>query len=193
PYIQYTLCQKVGQDSQESETFWGKVGNILFSQNSSLSVLIENFLNVTHKITAINLTLTGDPSGTPEANTLYAKSLPKAWVNFDGTSCSGTGGSCGTAICPIRDSFNVECVNRVGLGDYVVYWDRDFVDASYSTFISSTQGAGAGINMGSRGFHPTASNYVAGSIRLVTEWADNVANAVRVDEDIISVIAFGEQ
>lgn len=164
-------CQKVGQDSQESETFWGKVGNILFSQNSSLSVLIENFLNVTHKIIAVNLTITGNPSGTPEADTLYAKSLPKGWVNFDGATCSGT--------CTIRDSFNVANVTRVGVGNYQIFWDRDFAAVNYAI----TGGAGG----------DTFASFQENLVGSVRETLFDVGTHGLVDRDQVYAVVFGEQ
>ena len=133
-----TYCTKTGEDTSPSNSFWGNTNNKLFVQNTSWLVGIGT-INPSEKLEVIgnvkidgNLTITGNSTGsTPSKNTLYAEALPKAWVNFDGAVCSGTSGSCGTATCTIRSSFNVECVDRLYTGGYIVYWDRDFANADY--------------------------------------------------------------
>jgi hypothetical protein len=136
------------------------------------------------KVTASNITLTGTASGTPEANTTYAESLPKAWVNWDGTavSCSGSSGSCTVASCPIRSSFNVECVDRVAPGQFRVYWDRDFADTNYA--VSYTTNIVTTVS----NFARWVSDQQVGNID-VNSWE----SASRVDLSINHVTAFGRQ
>ncbi len=201
-------CEKVGQDSQESNSFWGNTGTDLFVNNITWNVgigltsptkvldvlgdiLFTGFLNVVGKIQAVNLTLTGDPSGTPDANTLYAKSLPKSWVNFDGVTCSGTGGSCGTATCTIRDSFNVECVDRLATGQFKIYWDRDFANINYVVTATTSTNTG---RSGTREINIDENNPpVVGSARLLTSFVTSSVDRTSVDDPYNMVIAFGEQ
>ncbi len=141
---------------------------------------ISGNLNVTG-----NVTISGNisQSETPEANTLYAKALPKAWVNFDGTSCSSSnGGSCVAGSCTMRGSFNVECVNRTTTGQYIVYWDRDFANANYAL----SYGQRSGVILA---HSADAGEYLVGSVSIHNR--DDAA-AFR-DDDRLSVIAFGEQ
>ncbi|KKL20002.1 hypothetical protein LCGC14_2459840, partial [marine sediment metagenome] len=119
---------------------------------------------------------------TPAANTLYPDNICKGWINFDGQN-----------TIAIRDSFNVSGITDRGTGYYQITWNTDFADVNYAVSISATQGTGAGVNMASCGIHPTSSLYLVGSMRIVTEWANNVGNAVRFDRDIICVTAFGNQ
>jgi len=132
-----------------------------------------------------NVRISGNISGTPNANTLYAKSLPKAWVSFDGTSCVGGGpsGSCSAESCTIKDSFNVDCVNRTSNGNYTLYWDRDFANANYI----ATGNPGKDVSVA--GSTINLQQAATGSIKL------RIRNGAGADEDHnqISIIAFGEQ
>jgi hypothetical protein len=129
------------------------------------------------KVTASNITLTGTASGTPEANTTYSESLPKAWVNFDGTDC--TGGAGGNE-CTIRDSFNVAKVTRVATGQYTIYWDRDFANAGYAVSLS---------------WNLLTSNSVGhiNSVLIDSLGISTYANTVLNNHGTVSVIAYGRQ
>jgi len=117
------------------------------------------------------------------ANTLYAASLPKGWINFDGVKarCDGANtGSCtfNNSVCRIKDSFNVECVDREGVGKYRIYWDRDFADRNYAVVMDSQ----SDIHF--------INGVSAGNVIARTR-----SGATHVDADpaIVSVIAFGNQ
>ncbi len=176
--------------------FWRNVGTNLFVQDATLNVgigtasplsilhvvgngLFAGNLNVTG-----NLTITGTTGGaTPEANTTYAEALPKAWVNFNGASCSGTSGSCTTASCLIRDSFNVECVDRTATGVYQAYWDRNFADSNYSV-------------VGSCNFDATNTcQWIRIEARNQSQAGivGAAQSAAAANSQIISVLAFGNQ
>lgn len=61
------------------------------------------------------------PAVTPVANALYADSIVKAWVNFDGMTGA-----------PVGQSFNVASVARNSLGNYSITWQRAFLDLHYA-------------------------------------------------------------
>ena len=184
-----TYCEKTSDDSLATAGLIGNSGSNTFLQN------IAHFFGIgttspTHELNVVgNVNITGnvtiegsiDESETPEKNTLYSEALPKAWVNFDGTSCSGTGGSCVTASCTIRGSFNVECVDRVATGDYVVYWDRDFADANY--VVSYIRNYVSNANQ----YATFIDSQLVGSIH-VRSWDAGASNSV-----MSQVIAFGRQ
>ena len=67
--------------------------------------------------------------------------LCRAWVNFDGTSGSGTGSSDMT----IRDEFNVSSITDGGTGWYTVNFATSMPDANYSSVVGGT---GGGTNSG---------------------------------------------
>jgi len=127
-----------------------------------------------------NLTISGNISdGTPAKNTLYAKALPKAWVNFDGTDCGGGAvGSCDAAACTIKDSFNIDCVNRSSTGRYVVFWDTDFANANYVYTGSSAAVSILALQDPTVGSAIVDTNDMAGG---------------NFDSSLVTVIAFGEQ
>jgi hypothetical protein len=170
----------------------GSVGIGTTSPSSKLHVLGDVLLNITSGLFNVigNSVFEGSikvegsiaESETPAENTLYAESLPKAWVNFDGTSCSGSSGSCTVASCPIRSSFNIECVDRVAPGQFRVYWDRNFTDTNYA--VSYTTNIVTTIN----NFARWVSNQQTGLIE-VNSWE----GAARVDLSINHVTAFGRQ
>ena len=129
-----------------------------------------------------NLTISGNisQSTTPNANTLYAKSLPKAWVNFDGTDCaSGT--------CTIRDSFNVDNVTNNSVGDYTIYWNRNFANANYVVVTDGKRDSSG--NNGLTKLKEVASNPKTGSVRV----SGFDTGGVFRDFEIYTLIAFGEQ
>ena len=109
-----------------------------------ITLLISLFLilNATHAYTEGFISVKDSPA-TPVANTLYKENMIDAWVVFDGTSCSGCGGS----DCTIHDSFNIEKVTRTSTGLYEVYWNVDFTTANY--LVSGTA-TGSYIELGTR-------------------------------------------
>lgn len=79
-------------------------------------VYSEGFISVT------------DAPSTPTASTLYKDNIVRAWVHFNGTSCSG---GAGNNECTIAADFNVEKVIRISTGYYEVYFETDFSSANY--------------------------------------------------------------
>lgn len=69
-----------------------------------------------------------DAPSAPTASTLYKDNIIRAWVHFNGTSCSGGAGS---NECTIGADFNVEKVIRISTGYYEVYFETDFSSANY--------------------------------------------------------------
>ncbi len=126
-----------------------------------------------------NVTISGNisQSTTPDANTLYAKSLPKAWVFFDGLGCTGTGNT-----CPLNASFNIDNVTRGGPGDYTIYWDRDFASEFYAISIEASAASSQDISTG------IDVSQSASSIRIFTR-----VNSILGDRSFVQIIAFGEQ
>ena len=108
---------------------------------------------------------------TPVANSLYADTIVKAWVVFDGNDPNA----------PIQDSFGVASVARVGTGDYTVTWQRAFQSANYAVVAMCTGGTRA---------IPSGSSVAAGSINIqFTSDAGLAADCT----DQVSVIAIGRQ
>jgi hypothetical protein len=69
-----------------------------------------------------------DAPATPTAKTLYKDNILSAWVNFDGTSCSG---GAGANECTIGSKFNILKVVRTGTGLYEVYFATPFASTNY--------------------------------------------------------------
>lgn len=111
-----------------------------------------------------------NPSGTPDANTLYKGLIPKAWIRFN------------MATDAIADSFNVSSITDGAAGADTVNWDRDFVDANYATIGSA---GSFGVVAGMLGFH----TFAAGSVVL---FATSDAGAA-FDSVVTTVCAFGDQ
>ncbi len=179
-----------------NESVWELAGNGTLmltsnwnSTNSSYRTLdnltFEGDVNVSGNLNVTgNLTVNGNisQSETPDANTLYAKSLPKAWVNFDGTdssSCTGT-----PKLCTIRDSFNVDNVTRNSVGDYTIFWDRDFANINYVVIGTSHSIIAADVRVVNEVFTSRTSGSTR--INIIREIAGS-------DNQLISLVAFGEQ
>ena len=121
-----------------------------------------------------------DPSGSPEANTIYKSSVARGWIDFDGT---GT--------ISINDSFNVSSITDNGAGDYTITWDRDFADGNYAVVgtvtnvLSATDVRILEINETSA---PTA-----GAMGIFCVRVSSTSDRNFIDESKILVIAFGGQ
>lgn len=59
---------------------------------------------------------------------------PRAWVSFDGSSCS--------PLCPIFSQWNVSSVIKGGPGQYWVYFQTPMANSSYAAFASISTGSG---------------------------------------------------
>lgn len=99
-------------------------------------------------------------------------SIPKAWINVDGT----------TAAVTIRDSYNVTSItDEAGLGTYTITWDTDFADTNYS-IVSM-----AGKLSGSASITANIRLMSAGSCRILTY----TSAPVLIDAEYFGLVAFG--
>lgn len=96
----------------------------------------------------------------------------KAWVNFNGT---------GTVA--IRASFNVSSITDNGVGQYTVNFTTAMQDANYSTVITTSNNAGTGSIFATT----VLSNYVAGSVKFVTQVSTTAATQ---DPDYVTAAIF---
>jgi hypothetical protein len=102
---------------------------------SSLALVHASSGLVAPQVSSLGVLVLGaGPAGTPAANALYPENVPKAWVNFDGSSVTATNDLTG-----VRDCFNVSGVVDLGVGNYYVYFDRDFSDGNYCSVGDSDQ------------------------------------------------------
>ncbi len=133
-----------------------------FSFNKGLRITAGNV-----DIGAGNFKLTGNPSGTPAANTLYEDNVVKAWINF-----------AGTGTIAINDSFNVSGITDNGTGDYTIDWARDFDNNDYAA-------------VGTVFMNASTPRYVW--IRVQSASQLRIRIATGTDADGVCFIAMGEQ
>ena len=110
----------------------------------------------------------------------------RAWVNFDGTSGSGTGNSDIT----IRDSGNVSSITDNGTGDYTVNFTTAMEDTNYSTVgmvLNNTYGTASDNSF--RGFQTHQNSVATGSIRILSKYV-NASSSNQEDEDGCFVAVF---
>ena len=104
-------------------------------------------------------------------NTLYANTIIKGWVVFDGTVSPPT----------VAAQVNVTSVTRIGTGDYVVTWATDFASGNYAVAMTGCHGR--------RVYNNAAASVTGQGVRLETfNSAPIIANC-----DYISVLAVGAQ
>ena len=114
--------------------------------------------------TVLTTTVPGAVGGTPAPHTLYRESLCKGYIRYNSTADT------------ISESYNVDSITHVGVGDTTINWDLDFSGAQDYACVGSS-------NIGAT--RPTVLN--ADTTRV-----DTVDDAgVKTDATIISVIAFG--
>ncbi|MDD2871258.1 MAG: hypothetical protein PHS49_04670 [Candidatus Gracilibacteria bacterium] len=114
-------------------------------------------------------------------NSIDEKSLPTAWVNFNGTSCTG---GVGGNECVIKDSYNINKVTRITTGKYNIYFQNIMDNTNYS--ISSS-------NIGSTvAYYATfiSSNGVINNTNYFSVEARNVTTSI-YDQDNISIQVYG--
>lgn len=129
--------------------------------------------HVLGRATAIDVTLTGVTPSPPDANTIYADNVPKAWVTFDGTG-----------VLSILDSFNISGVVDNGTGDYTISFDRDFDSGDYCMVGMCKETAG------SFPLFPIIDNVdgqAVGSVRINTV---NTSGSP-VDCPVVGIVVFG--
>jgi len=116
----------------------------------------------------------------PASNTIYKDNVCKAWIVFDGTAVvSGAGGS----TTGVLGSFNASKVEDNGIGDYTVYWDRDFANEDYAV-TDGIDGAG----------NRSIGTYVGA--KLVGSYSVRIRQTVDqalVDAGVVMLAAFGDQ
>lgn len=110
--------------------------------------------------------------GAYHVNAIYATSIIKAWIHFDG----GTPG--------IQDSFGVSSLTKTATGDYTVVWANNFSNAHYAV-----GGFARSLASNRIGFLGTNNGgFLVGSFRFTT-----VQDSTLVDCRECSVIAVGRQ
>lgn len=127
------------------------------------------------RIKTSKLKLTADPSGTPDANTLYKKNTCKAWINFNGT---------GTIA--IRDSFNVSSIVDLTVGHYRVNFDRDFADTNFCSVFGIESDSYSG-NMSARQVFDFAKTVGSQELRCIN------GSSSYADLPTINMVVFGNQ
>ncbi len=155
-------------------TVWNVAdNNAVFHVDNVGNTEVKGYLDVnTHKI--LNVV---DPTANQEAatkkyvddNDSDIQAIAKGWCRFE---------QIGTHS--IKDSFNVSSITDGGLGRTVVNWDVDFANADYSVIC----GQSLNTNIAA------AFNISASSAEAVVR---DTNNTTQVDDDDVSIIAFGEQ
>lgn len=97
-------------------------------KNLCFIVLFVFMLSVMPKAYSEGFISVTDAPTTPTAATLYKDNILRAWVNFDGTSCTSGAGS---NECTIGSEFNIEKVVKTSTGVYEVYFETDFSSTNY--------------------------------------------------------------
>ena len=111
-------------------------------------------------------------AGAYHVNAIYATTIVKAWVHFDG----GTPG--------IQDSFGVSSLTKTATGDYTVVWANSFANAHYAV-----GGFARSLASNRIGFLGTNNGgFLVGSFRFTS-----VQDTTLVDCRECSVIAVGRQ
>jgi hypothetical protein len=104
------------------------------------------------------------------------KQLAKAWVHFDGSGTFDPNPS----TSKIKDSFNVQSVNKLSSGEYAINFANNLSNANYAVFITSSNASSGGLlacETGSRG---------VGTFGIVTF----ALNGTPTDSSEISVVVF---
>ncbi len=136
-------------------------GGGIYESDGSTEILTESSGAVTLKNTAIDSTVTMSANQSAVKTALNASGNPgifacRAWVNFDGTSGSGTGNSDIT----IRGSGNVTSVTDRGTGTYQINFTTDMPDTNYCAVL------GSGAPSAQPDYDVTAHSYAEGSIYM---------------------------
>ena len=113
------------------------------------------------------VTVTGSPSGTPDANKIYKDNIINGWIVFNGT---GT--------ISIKNSFNITSITDLATGQYTITFDRDFADTNYAA-------AGSCLNYGRVSYFSKSVGSIGIAVTTYTE--------AFIDRNDISVIFFGDQ
>jgi len=110
----------------------------------------------------------------------------RAWVNFNGTTGSGTGQSDMT----INASGNVSSITDNGTGDYTVNFTTSMPDTNYSTVgmvLNNTYGTASDISF--RGIQTHQNSVATGSIRILAKYV-NAGSSSQEDEHGCFVAVF---
>jgi len=106
----------------------------------------------------------------------------RAWVNFDGTrNAADTGASVNGFNVKIRASGNVTSVQKLAVGDYLVTFTENMVDANFVANIT-TGGVGSVVSGGTQN--------TAAAVDFVRVITYNSATNVNVDPSRVSVVVF---
>ena len=104
-----------------------KIDSTTVLSKSGTTVSVDSGLNIKPAFSSLDSSASNGPtSGTAVTKDTSAPIFGcRAWVNFNGTSVSGTN-------CAIRASGNVSSVVRNGTGDYTVNFTTAMPDANYA-------------------------------------------------------------
>lgn len=97
---------------------------------------------------------TGPTGATGPTGSVNQTQIAKAWVNFNGTTSTGT----------IRSSFNVSSITKNATGNYTVNFATALADADYSAVVSN----GNGLQSGAYGQNSPFAVPTASSFRIAT-------------------------
>ena len=133
----------------------------------------NDYITLGAALNTSRLILTSDPSGTPDANTLYKANIPKAGLRFN------------MATDAIADSFNISSITDGAAGTDTINFDRDFSSANIWGHITT----GANVSADFQEFS-YLDQHAAGSVRVTVK--DDAAGT-GVDETAVSVSMYGDQ
>ena len=110
-------------------------------------------------------------------NSIDEKSLPTAWVNFNGTSCTW---GVWWNECVIKDSYNINKVTRITTWKYNIYFQNIMDNTNYSISSSNIWSTVA--------YYATfiSSNWVINNTNYFSVEARNVTTSI-YDQDNISI------
>jgi len=99
------------------------------------------------------------PGGTPNANALYTKNVPKAWISF-------------SSVPALLDSYNITSLtDEPGAGDVSITFDRDFLAVNYCVLVGNSVGGGSTTHM-------SVSDWTVGGVRVrITDMANTLFDA----------------
>ncbi|HEX7925944.1 MAG TPA: hypothetical protein VF678_00035 [bacterium] len=147
---------------------WTARTMILSEQGSAAGLTVSSLATVEKLLVRAN------PSGTPDANTLYRGLIPKAWLHYDQT---------GTPV--ILDEENVSGVSDDATGIFTPSWDRDFSGADAYAALGTTSQDGGGLTQ----VLMYNAAPAAGSVQFVNRNGSGSTN----DKADNLIVAFGRQ
>ncbi|MDD2871257.1 MAG: hypothetical protein PHS49_04665 [Candidatus Gracilibacteria bacterium] len=137
--------------------------------------------------TTISTETDGQPLSAAKWNTLVnrlnsidEKQLPTAWVNFNGTSCTGGAGN----ECVLISSYNILKVTKSTTGQFIVYFlnnmDNNYYGVIGTPLYNNTYNGGA-LTVDERISAKTVSSFPIGIYTANgSAWSDSISTSVTV-------------